>query len=359
MEYTDLKEVRMIFERFNKVRKCRGELAETEFVKWFNRKKKIVKKVFKEARISDTQVYDIDLIKHTGEVIKIEMKTTHGSGYGSIKMFDTSGIENKESMSYPEQLQHIKNRYKDVIVGKFDYLVYLIRNSNLRIFTNQEFFDEREKHNFNNSWQVLWHVRKEKKMLECEICGSDFLSSNYKAGSCQSESCLKVQKSIQSRRARVRKHIKNNGTLVVYPGRFQPACDHHKDVYNKLKAKYGTVIVITSGKQEGKRSPLNFADKRQLIHEKFNIPLGDIIKVNNPYKAEEIFKKVKLPMDSLQLIVALGEKDGSRLIGGKYYTKLKYRDKMKSASDKGYVHIVNNIMDGDQIASATSFRNQS
>lgn len=355
MGYTDFNEVRMIFEEFNKVRKFSGELAEKEFVKWFNRKKKVVKNVFKTAQVSDALLYDIDLIKHNNEIVKIEMKTSNGKGSGHIKMFDTSD-PNILLKNYDDQIKYIQNKYKEVIDGKFDYLVYLVLNGISRLFTNQYFMDNLDKHKIVQTWQIKFYIPKEKKMLECEICGCKFETINYEAGSCQSKICLKVQKSIQSRRSRLRKKIKNNGTLVVYPGRFQPACDHHKEVYDKLKAKYGTVLIVTSGKQEGKRSPLNFADKRQLIHEKFDIPLGDVIKVNNPYKAEEIFEKIKLPMDVLQLIVALGEKDGDRLIG-KYYSKVGFRNKMKSALDKGYVHIVNNIMNGDKIASATSFRN--
>jgi Cytidylyltransferase-like len=98
-------------------------------------------------------------------------------------------------------------------------------------------------------------------------------------------------------------------TLVIYPGRFQPGHLGHKDSYEYLVDKFGeeNVYVATSDVTAPVNNPFNFSDKVQMLS-KLGIPASHIVKVRNPYQAQEIVKDVEDPEDTV-LIFAVSKKD--------------------------------------------------
>lgn len=128
-------------------------------------------------------------------------------------------------------------------------------------------------------------------------------------------------------------------TIVIYPGRFQPFGPHHFLAYQQLCSKFGSknVYVVTSNKT-GIDSPLNFAEKRDVIA-KYGIPSTQVVQVVNPYKVSELSNLVNSD-DSV--VYALGEKDKSRLDTSKpgSYFKPYANGKLEPLSENGYVYIV-------------------
>lgn len=98
-------------------------------------------------------------------------------------------------------------------------------------------------------------------------------------------------------------------TLVIYPGRFQPGHLGHKSSYDYLVDKFGeeNVYVATSDVTAPVTNPFSFEDKVQVLT-KLGIPASHIVKVRNPYQAQEIVKDVAEPDDTV-LIFAVSEKD--------------------------------------------------
>lgn len=96
--------------------------------------------------------------------------------------------------------------------------------------------------------------------------------------------------------------------VVVYPGRFQPMLKHHKAVYDKLVQEYGegNVYVATSDAVKLPKSPLNFAEKQQVITQLMGIPQDKVINVKAPY-AGESYAQLGSPQSIL--ILAVGYKD--------------------------------------------------
>lgn len=103
-------------------------------------------------------------------------------------------------------------------------------------------------------------------------------------------------------------------TVAVYPGRFHVFHRGHQAVYDHLVKQYGpeNVYIATSAKQDAKKdSPFSFEDK-ELMMIKMGVPPGRIIEVTNPYKIDEIAKKLGLNTAEDHLIYALGAKDAQR-----------------------------------------------
>ena len=98
--------------------------------------------------------------------------------------------------------------------------------------------------------------------------------------------------------------------LVIYPGRFQPFGPHHYKSYRWLCRAFGlgNVYIVTSEKVDV-NSPLTFEEKKLCI-EKYNIDPKYIIKVKNPYRADELTSK--FDPDQTAIIFAYGEKDSGR-----------------------------------------------
>ena len=125
--------------------------------------------------------------------------------------------------------------------------------------------------------------------------------------------------------------------VVVYGGRFQPFHNGHKKVYDALVSKFGSknVYIATSDVQDGDKSPLSFAEKKEIATKLFNIPSSKFVKVKSPYQPVEILRG--FDDTTTALIVAVGEKDDSRL-GGAYFKPYKGDDKMKPYGVEAYVY---------------------
>ena len=101
-------------------------------------------------------------------------------------------------------------------------------------------------------------------------------------------------------------------TLVIYPGRFHPFHRGHFNVYKNLTKKYGVdnVFVATSDKQAPVTSPFSFADKQNMMA-KLGVPTDHVVKVKNPYQAQEITSH--FDANDTVLIFVLGKKDTERI----------------------------------------------
>ena len=73
--------------------------------------------------------------------------------------------------------------------------------------------------------------------------------------------------------------------IAIYPGRFQPMGKHHAKTYQWLTGQFDKAYVATSGKVDLPKSPFSFAEKKKIIN---SHGISNVVKVKNPYKAEEI-----------------------------------------------------------------------
>ena len=99
--------------------------------------------------------------------------------------------------------------------------------------------------------------------------------------------------------------------VVVYPGRFHPWHKGHKASYDYLVDKFGSqsVYVVTSDVQAPITNPFSFQDKETMMV-KSGVPTDKIVKVKNPYQAQELTKDIPDP-DNTALIFAVSAKDMS------------------------------------------------
>jgi nicotinamide mononucleotide adenylyltransferase len=99
--------------------------------------------------------------------------------------------------------------------------------------------------------------------------------------------------------------------LVVYPGRFQPLHKGHLASYQHLVGKFGAenVYIATSDVQAPVTSPFSYSEKTMMAS-KLGVPASHIVRVKNPYQAQEITQSAPDP-DNTVLIFALSEKDMS------------------------------------------------
>jgi hypothetical protein len=133
-------------------------------------------------------------------------------------------------------------------------------------------------------------------------------------------------------------------TIAVYPGRFHVFHRGHQAVYDHLVKQYGAdnVYIATSAKQDAKKdSPFSFEDKERMMV-KMGVPLGQIKRVTNPYKIDEIIKLLNLEADQDKLIYALGAKDAQRFAYGPStpLQLLSQTKKMAPVGKHAYVQIV-------------------
>ena len=101
--------------------------------------------------------------------------------------------------------------------------------------------------------------------------------------------------------------------VAIYPGRFQPMGKHHAKAYKWLQSKFKDAYVGTSGKVDLPKSPFSFNEKKKIIN---SHGITKVVKIKNPYKAEEILKKYD--SDTTAVVFMVGEKDAQRL-GGKFF----------------------------------------
>ena len=125
--------------------------------------------------------------------------------------------------------------------------------------------------------------------------------------------------------------------IVVYGGRFQPFHKGHKKVYDALVSKFGSknVYIATSDVQDGDKSPLSFSDKKEIATKLFGIPSSKFVKVKQPYQPVEILRGYD--DTTTALIVAVGEKDDSRL-GGNYFKPYTNDKNLKGYAVNAYVY---------------------
>jgi hypothetical protein len=162
--------------------------------------------------------------------------------------------------------------------------------------------------------------------------------------------------------------------VVIYPGRFQPMLSHHAEVFKQLQAQFpdAEVYVGTSDKVEAPKSPFNFKEK-QAIATAHGIPADRVLSVTRPYHQED-YAKYFDPANTV-IIFAVGEKDLDRFpfnnmdastgldmtVRGdprpKYYQKINtLKADPRPMSERGYITLAPTIMTGNEVASASAFR---
>ena len=137
-------------------------------------------------------------------------------------------------------------------------------------------------------------------------------------------------------------------TVAVFPGRFHPFSLGHKGVYDYLldnsDVNIDDVFVATSAKQNNTDSPFAIDDKITMIT-KTGVPPSRVIQVTNPYKIDEIIKRLGLDPEQDRLIYALGSDDAKRF----NYTKDSPLQlwssgiKMKPVGKHAYVKVIPQI----------------
>ena len=143
--------------------------------------------------------------------------------------------------------------------------------------------------------------------------------------------------------------------IAIYPGRFQPAGQHHYDAYSWLARKFGPKnVYIATSNLKGPKSPFNFREKKKIL-QAYGVPANRIIQVKDPYKAVEITSK--LP-EGTPVVFGFGEKDAGRLKSGKYFRDYKEGGDLVGYEENGYIvtlpHIALKV--GGKEMSGTSIR---
>lgn len=152
--------------------------------------------------------------------------------------------------------------------------------------------------------------------------------------------------------------------IAIYPGRFQPFGKHHYEAYKWLSEKFGSenTYIVTSDKVELPKSPLSFSDKKEVISQ-FGIPSNRLVKVKNPYKAEEL--TINYDPDNTAVVFMYGEKDANRIPYTKkdgspgYFQPFPNNpQEIKPLSDHGYIIVAPHFsldVDGEEM-SGTALR---
>jgi hypothetical protein len=148
--------------------------------------------------------------------------------------------------------------------------------------------------------------------------------------------------------------------VAIYTGRFQPFHKGHYSAYKHLVDKFGeeNVYIATSDpKETTERDPFDFHGKKEIIGSMFDIPSERIVQVKNPYSPKEILSKYD--QNDTQFITAVGEKDGDRLSGGKYFRRWDDSEADPVPYKKGgyFVTVPNFKVDG-KVMSATQIRDK-
>lgn len=162
--------------------------------------------------------------------------------------------------------------------------------------------------------------------------------------------------------------------VIIYPGRFQPMLAHHAEVYKQLKSQFpdADVFVGTSDKVELPKSPFNFKEKQAIIAS-HGIPADHVLMAVRPYHKDDYAKY--FDENTTIIIFAVGEKDLDRFpfnnvdpntgldmtVKGearpKYYQKINtLKADPRPMSERGYITLAPTIMTGDEVASASAFR---
>lgn len=162
--------------------------------------------------------------------------------------------------------------------------------------------------------------------------------------------------------------------IVIYSGRFQPMLSHHKKVYDELQREFpdADVYIGTSDKVEGSKSPFDFKEK-QLIAQAHGIDPKKVLMAKRPYHKDDY--STYFDEENTHIFFAVGEKDLDRFpfnnvdektgldmtVRGepkpKYYQKINtYKQDPQPMSMRGYITLAPTIQLGDEVASASAFR---
>lgn len=96
-------------------------------------------------------------------------------------------------------------------------------------------------------------------------------------------------------------------TVVIYPGRFQPAHKNHANVYLSIKQHMPNATVYISTTNDVKEnSPFSFVERMRMLVAA-GVPDSQIILCKNPYVANEI--KQMHTLNNTKMIFAVGSKD--------------------------------------------------
>ena len=155
-------------------------------------------------------------------------------------------------------------------------------------------------------------------------------------------------------------------TVVIYPGRFHPFHRGHLASYQTLVNRFGAdnVFIATSDKQAPVTSPFDFGDKQHMMA-KLGVPVSHVVKVKNPYKAEEILSN--FDPDSTAVVFAVSEKDADRFSFApkkdgtpSYMQPFPEKGRMQPFSKHGYILLTPTVpfkLSGSDASSATEIRN--
>jgi hypothetical protein len=160
--------------------------------------------------------------------------------------------------------------------------------------------------------------------------------------------------------------------VVIYPGRFQPFCKHHKAIFDEVSEKFGrqNVYICTSDVTDSNRSPFTFADKKTLASK---TGVDDrMFKVSgNLYSPKNVVPQIGLSMDGeIAVIYVVGEKDmdpnSSRITllstknedtGEDYFKPYTPDQQLESPDRVCYLYVVKNVYimmpDGSEMSGAT------
>jgi hypothetical protein len=162
--------------------------------------------------------------------------------------------------------------------------------------------------------------------------------------------------------------------VIIYPGRFQPMLSHHAEVFRQLSSQFpdAEIYVGTSDKVEAPKSPFNFKEK-QLIAQAHGVPADKVLMAGRPYHKDDYAKY--FDENNTIIIFAVGEKDLDRFPFGnvdsatgldmtvkgeprpKYYQKINtLKSDPRPMAERGYITLAPTIMTGDEVASASAFR---
>lgn len=162
--------------------------------------------------------------------------------------------------------------------------------------------------------------------------------------------------------------------IVIYPGRFQPPGVHHKAVYEQLVKKYGNTCFFATSNKVEEGSPLTFDEKVFIFVNALGIPENKILQVQSPYLITSYNKN-----EGDVIVFALGEKDQQQRFPFNNidpHSKLNFKKNGIDpsaiqpisvltrgtsnivAGDFAYIDVIDNIVSGSTVMSASAFRNQ-
>lgn len=101
--------------------------------------------------------------------------------------------------------------------------------------------------------------------------------------------------------------------MAVYPGRFHPFHRGHAGSFKELVKRFGieNTLLAISGKQEQPKSPFSAAERARMATA-LGIPPENIIKISQPYRAEEYIQYLRdkgVDPQEIALVFGVSKKD--------------------------------------------------